>query len=500
MFRYPAMPQTIGQQLKQTRQEKALTIQKVVQATRIRAVYIEAIETDDFESLPSPVQVRAFLRLYAEYLGLSLEAVISLQQTDVSSTTLETSLNPPVVEKITTSEVSQPPQPVSNLFLKRLGSHFVRHEHPISDVSPEPVSPKIDQIVSEKPISPPDEVPDDVHTAPAEPKPSQLIFVAIGETLRQRRESLSLILEEIERHTHVRIHYLQALEAGELDKLPSSVQARGMLSNYARFLDMDVDQLLLRFADGLQVRRVERQTALELTSQKPLVQIGRKTSPHTRIKIPGFLSRIFSVDILVGGGLIILLLLFSIWGTSRIIGLRSATTPAPTAPSIADVLDTSPEAGTATPSLAANGTQLATVLPVAGETLAVTIPVSGQGNVHVVVIANDQAWVRVTVDFVIKFTGRVTAGMAYPYDGNTQIEVLTGNGLAISILYNQSTLGPMGNLGDVVDRIYTAKAILEPTATFTPTPSITPTPSATLKPSATPRISATPKASVTPTP
>jgi hypothetical protein len=110
------------------------------------------------------------------------------------------------------------------------------------------------------------------------------------------------------------------------------------------------------------------------------------------------------------------------------------------------------------------------------------------------------------VDGKVEFEGRVTAGTAYPYDGNSQIEVLTGNGIAISILYNQSNLGPMGNLGEVIDRIYTSMAILEPTATFTTTPTITSTPTITLRPSATlhpsitPRPSTTPHISPTPTP
>ena len=117
-----------------------------------------------------------------------------------------------------------------------------------------------------------------------------------------------------------------------------------------------------------------------------------------------------------------------------------------------------------------------------------------------VVIAEEQAWVRVTVDGKVAFEGRVTAGTAYPYDGNIQIEVLTGNGIAISILYNESNLGPMGNLGEVVDRIYTSKAILVPTSTFTLTPSTTSTPSITLRPSVTLRPSSTPRPFFTPTP
>ena len=90
---------------------------------------------------------------------------------------------------------------------------------------------------------------------------SHAVFTSIGETLQQRRESLSLTLEEIEQHTHVRMHYLQALEQGDFDHLPSSVQTRGMLNNYARFLDMDVEAILLQFAEGLQIQRLERQPA-----------------------------------------------------------------------------------------------------------------------------------------------------------------------------------------------------------------------------------------------
>ncbi len=75
------MAETIGKQLKQAREAKNLTIQKVVQATHIRAHQIEAIEADDFEILPSPVQARAFLRLYAEFLGLSLDEIIAHQRT-----------------------------------------------------------------------------------------------------------------------------------------------------------------------------------------------------------------------------------------------------------------------------------------------------------------------------------------------------------------------------------------------------------------------------------
>ena len=69
------MPDTIGQQLKQARLVKNLTIDDAVQATRIRAHYIQALEADDFESLPSSAQTRGFLKLYSDDLKAQKDAV-----------------------------------------------------------------------------------------------------------------------------------------------------------------------------------------------------------------------------------------------------------------------------------------------------------------------------------------------------------------------------------------------------------------------------------------
>jgi cytoskeleton protein RodZ len=308
---------------------------------------------------------------------------------------------------------------------------------------------------------------------------SQIVFTGIGETLLKRRESLSLTLDEIENHTHVRKHYLQALELGDFERLPSSVQTRGMLNNYARFLDMDVEAILMKFADGLQAQRLERQPAPAENKR-----ISDVKSASRKVQLSG-LQRYLSMDVIVGVGLILVLLAFAIWGTSRIIGLQSATTPQPTAQSISDILAASSEAGTPTPSPTSEpGT--GSVIPAVSSTPILTLPAAGQGPVQVVLVALEQAFVRVTVDGKKLFEGRINAGTAYPFDGTTQIEILTGNGAAVSILFNQSDLGPMGSIGQVVDRIYTANAILNPTATFTPSPTITPTPTMTPRPTATP--------------
>ena len=512
------MPETIGQQLKAAREARNLSMEKVSQGTHIRARLLEAMEADDFESLPSPVQGRAFLRLYAGFLGLSMDEMIARQRHTAGEPAQGGFSAGPVPEvALATGEVPaglavsrldgepqsdkfhQIKEKVQGLLLRlRKPSHppgetsLPVDSNPAKAVEADPVDLLFEEPepVAEMPVTPvekPAEEPaaeEQAETLPPAGQPSenmesQRIFGGIGLALRQRRESLSLTLDEIERHTHVRQHYLQALELGDFDHLPSSVQTRGMLNNYAHFLDMDVDAILLQFAEGLQAKRLERQPA---PAEKPR---SAKTILPPRVVLPASLRRYFSMDILVGGGLILILLGFAIWGTSRVINLHSNVTPQSTAQSISEILagSTVTITGTATPSLA--GTQA--ILPTAGVTELGTIPAAGPGPVQVVVVALEEAYLRVTVDGKTQFDGRINDGTAYSFSGNTQIEVLTGNGAGIGILFNKGNLGPMGSYGQVVDHIYTANAILNPTATNTPTATIT------LTPTITPRISSTPK-------
>jgi len=536
------MPETIGQQLKAAREARNLTFAKVTQATHIQARLLEAMEADDFEKLPSPVQGRAFLRLYAGFLELSLDDMITRQRqvsgepapTSIPNESASTSIPN---ERASTSipnepaPTSFPEEPVTNqlLVLGEDGNELViagpaaeeqadRTSHfaekikgllvrlrKLSQKSGQPSEPTEPTQLS-LPFADPAPVParqpglvetpaeapsldwQDEQAPPAwrssEQPESQRIFISIGQALRQRRESLSLTLDEIESHTHVRKHYLEALEQGDFNHLPSSVQTRGMVNNYAHFLDMDVDAILLQFADGLQAQRLERQPASVEKTRNEKAKMPPKTDLQTGMR------RYLSMDILVGGGLILVLLAFAIWGTSRVINLHSAVTPQSTAQSISEILAGSSGTVTLTPTPSAAGME--TILPTEGVTPIGTIPAAGPGPVQVTVVALQEAYLRVTVDGQSQFDGRISNGTAYSFSGNNQIEVLTGNGAGISILFNKGNLGPMGRFGEVVDRIYTATAILNPTATKTPTITITPTPTIT------PRVSPTPTLTITP--
>jgi cytoskeletal protein RodZ len=64
------MNDTIGNKLRQARKAHSLSLEEASQATYMRLNYLQALENDDFDALPSKTQARGFLRAYASFLGL----------------------------------------------------------------------------------------------------------------------------------------------------------------------------------------------------------------------------------------------------------------------------------------------------------------------------------------------------------------------------------------------------------------------------------------------
>jgi cytoskeleton protein RodZ len=566
------MKTTIGQRLKQAREARHLSLEKASEVTRIRTHYLQALEADDFSVMPSPVQGRGFLRLYADYLGLDVDTLVEEMrrtQTDESD----------VIEPVHTEQTLPQPVPLSkaelqpeaesaveetagrepfwvNWLRRRKNEDAVPESPATSEGTNQPREPQTESLVdesaslrdepthSEEPEAEPESVTDTARgqnavaaepealpelsapvwqswqerlhnlrkgqqtAATAEPEPpheipeakpepvseetvappaqirsSDEIFAEIGGGLRQRRELLSLTLDEVEQHTRVRKHYLQALEAGDFEEIPSPVQTRGMLSNYASFLDMDVDTVLLEFAEGLQRWHAERHPELS-AEPKPASTDVRHFLPRIRTFI--------ATDLIFGVGMVVLLLAFAIWGAGRIIKSQQAeVTPEATGPSISDVLLITPTLEALETATSATSQPNA---PLGDTTLTALAPSeAAPANVTLYVVARERTYMRVSVDGKVVFDGRVVPGNSYPYEANESIEILTGNAAALQVVYNQRDLGLMGNFGEVVDLVYTAQGVQTPTPlpppTETPTPRFSPVPTRT--PSATPTSTST---------
>ena len=326
-------------------------------------------------------------------------------------------------------------------------------------------------------------------TPVTESSPADELFQQIGNILKQQRSLLGLTLEDVERHTHLRQRYLAALEIGNLSNLPSPVQGRGMLKNYATFLGLDPEPVLMLFAEALQAQLVANQAANQVSHPKQRREPARPARP-----LPGPLQRLLSGELLVGALLSIVLISFVVWGAARIFRVQAENPPSPTAPSIAEVLLTTPSTTPSPTPPPTTPTALPAVFPGLGEESptaetpgALSLPNSQQG-VQVYISVYQRAYIQVWADGEEVFQGRVLAGSAYNFEGEERVELLTSNGAALQVFYNQQDQGILGLFGQAIFEVYTLEGVQ------TPTPTITVTSTTTPRPSPTPRQTATPAA------
>jgi cytoskeleton protein RodZ len=151
------MSETIGDQLSKARQDQGLTLVQISQALHIREGYLKALEADNWEDMPSEVQGRGFLRLYAGHLNLPVQPLLDERQAQLNA------LNP---------DPEPAPKPIK---------------------PPRQLRPKKSASSAQSAL-PAESVPD---------KDWRRILIEIGQVLQERRQTLGLKLDDVEQHTHI---------------------------------------------------------------------------------------------------------------------------------------------------------------------------------------------------------------------------------------------------------------------------------------------------------
>ncbi len=441
------MTDNLGPKFRALRESRQISLEEIAQKTHIRLEYLEALETGDTQLLPEGPQRRGFLRLYASELGLDVDG--------------------PEIEDIQTLTEGEDP------------SQNTSESQGLEDLDAAPHAPFEDEVRARQvaPSQPePHRLIPDKEEPQAAPHTARRIFSDLGHTLQQRRELLSLSIEDIHDHIHIRKQFLNAMEAGEFSALPSPVQARGMLSNYADFLDLDVDEILLQYADGLQQQRVEKAKGIS-----PPGSASGKTLSKTRLRLKNF----FSLDLLVIAALLIGFAAFVVWGLNRILDTNEPAASPTDLPEVADVLLAT---GSPTPQATSlpveqDPVQDQTGTPALQESTPIFTPLPNDSPINVVIIPRQRAWVRIISDGETLFEGRMLPGDAYDFSAEENLEILTGSAGALQVFYNEQDIGAPGLVGQVANLIFTEDGLILPTPTQTPT--ITDTPDATLTPTPT---------------
>lgn len=400
-----------------------VSLSDAAQNTRIRSQYLEALEQGELGLLPSPVQVRGFLRAYASYLGLDAEETLGM-------------LDP--------------------------GARRAKEQ-----------GGDVEQAAEESAIA-----------GKEVGRPAANGFAQIGAELRETREALDLSYREVEERILISERSLLRLESGDFDSFPSLAQARGMLSNYANFLGLESEALLLRYAEVIQAR---------FQAQKEREgEPGAKRVAKERRQIPLWLREVVSVDILIAALLTLGLGTLLIWGIGRISATSAEQGSEATAPPLAEVLLPSPTASLESgPALAEGESLNGAADEGTPEGLPpLTVQVVNPGNVNLQIFPNQRVWARVSADGEVVFEGRMAPGESYSYSATREMRIYTGNAAALRVFLNGQDLGALGIEGEVVDVLF------GPAGQATPTPSLTPTPQPTV-PTSTATPSATSPASPT---
>lgn len=412
-----------GEILRDTRISKNLTLSQVKKATHIREHVLIALENSDFGVFHSKAQLRGFISHYAEFLGIDPTPLLEEFLTQRTDATLVTS---------TVVDANQ-------------GGTDSDGPHPIGD------------------------------NDPVQAEDHRAIYREISRIFSERRKALDLTLEEVEHYSHIRKRNVEMIEKGDLDAFGSSVQLKGLISTYTDFLELDREKMLTLFAEALLVKRKHQHAPPE-----------RLVNAALPFELPLWARQLFSMDLVFGLSMLLIILVMAVWGGFTIINRSNAK--ATENPSISDVLLDQPTPVDINEILLTSAPVEELVSPIlVEEATATAFPTTENlSPVNITIIVLEKALLKVTVDGVEELNTRTIPGSVLEFHGKESIVLLTGSASSIKVIYNQRDLGLLGEYGQSMIRIF------GPSIEITATPSITPTPTITLRPSVTPIITKTP--------
>jgi len=208
---------------------------------------------------------------------------------------------------------------------------------------------------------------------------------SLGQTLRNRRLQKGVSFEDATRSIRISIRFLKALETETWAEFPAPIYLYGFLKQYADYLGLDGDDLVLHLKN-------ERNDGVSPTFTQPTLPSSSK---------PG-----------VGG--------FPVWGAGIllsvffVIGLfffvRGKTTPPPLQVPLNQVVDPTLPAPDEKSSVSVSS---GSVVPSLGHTVQLT--------------AKTSVWVRVRVENVVRFEGLLKTGDSRTFSFQTNLQIRVGD-------------------------------------------------------------------------
>lgn len=300
----------------------------------------------------------------------------------------------------------------------------------------------------------------------------------LGHILREAREARGLTLAEVEGETRINSRFLAALEEGEYQLLPTPVHVRGFLRNYARYLGLDPQPLLDRYAINQErfeaVSTNQRLEEPEALDHKPLnlphnqpffdpVNVEVTTTQATR---GGNES---SVRLVIIAALLVMLYLVGSQFVPRVLGNReqNAALTETLTNSVNDlvtdfvggeveptavpdtILETDPDSFEPSSVLTSTSrNDSPTVIPTRPN-----LPATME-TINITVDVTERSFLEVTVDGDTVFSGTALNGDTFEWQADEEVVLLTGNAIGVNVTINEVNLGRLGGRGQNLEEVW----------------------------------------------
>ncbi|AVX20671.1 protein RodZ, contains Xre-like HTH and DUF4115 domains [Carboxydocella sporoproducens DSM 16521] len=249
----------------------------------------------------------------------------------------------------------------------------------------------------------------------------------IGEELRQARERMNLTLQKVEEETNMRWRYLEALEKEEWDKIPGEAYVKGFLRNYATYLGLDPDEILLRY-------KTQRFQNVKI-GEEEVIKVHRANIKAERKKEKKIFSKLFVVAV----GVLAVILVFYIFNKPQNINISQKH------PQIAEKKSESPKQ-----QLPVQQPQQPQEKP--SETTQPPPTVEKKKIAITVEIVQETSWLQIETEKGIVWQGIAGKGQKLSFESDKMIKLWVGNAAAVKLKVNGQDLGTMGKKGEVIKK------------------------------------------------
>jgi len=248
--------------------------------------------------------------------------------------------------------------------------------------------------------------------------------LTIGEALSEARKKKDVSLKDAEKEIKIRAKYLEALEQNKFELIPGDAYVKIFIREYAHFLNIDPDTLVLEYREKYESRPQYENLAP--------INLNEPRRPYAKILFSSFLIILF-----VAGG-------FFVWRISAIDGrAEKALIKKDKQPAKTESGKESIEEGDAPRSKELEQVNVAPA------------EAPKELTVKVKIVGEEGSWIKSEVDGERVFEGTVAPGQVKEWSGKEKIVLIVGNPSGVRIEKNGIKINDMGDATEPVTKVFT---------------------------------------------